>query len=77
MKVTVEMTEQEFLEFIKFQECKKTDQSSLNSLRFGMDNISDAILNAVDYDGDRKEEYKIISSKNLIKAIELAIDWYS
>lgn len=74
MQVSVEMTDEEFAEFLGFRKAKKTDDSAKKSLRCRLDNLSSLILQAVAYDAS-DPSYEVEDSEALVDAVDLAVSW--
>ena len=76
MKVTVEMTDEEFAEYLQFRKTKKIDQSRLNSTSRAMSKLASTVLEAVGYE-EPQDEYEIDDDDKLNEAVALANEWFA
>lgn len=67
MKITVEMNEEEFAEFMKFREAQKVELANLTALRKEFRAFAEAVYYSVDID-----ERKVIEPAALMQAVERA-----
>lgn len=74
MKVTVEMTGEEFAEFLEFRKAKAIDERAKNSLRNLLNGLSSLVLQAVGYDRiEADPNYEVEDSEALANAVDFAV----
>ena len=80
MTVTVEMTDEEFTEFLKFQKTKQAQNeklsSALRSVRADMEKLANTLLRAVDFDSEREEKPSVKNEELFYEAVQIANDWF-
>lgn len=72
MKVSVEMTDEEFAEFLEFRKAKKIDEGDKNYLRNLLNGLSSLVLQAVGYD-EADPNYEVEDSEALANAVDFAV----
>lgn len=72
MQVSVEMTDEEFAEFLEFRKAKAIDERAKNSLRNSLNNLSSLVLQAVGYD-EADPNYEVEDSEALANAVDFAV----
>lgn len=80
MTVTVEMSAEEFTEFLTFRKTKTVQNEKLNSaltsVRAKMNELSEALLEAVNYDFMKPEKLCVKNKEAFNNAVKLANDWF-
>ena len=77
MKVHVEMTAEEFQEFLQWKKEKGIYDSELNTVEGKIEYIYKKVLRALDVDAKKPGEVKIIEQEHATELVDMAHDWFS
>lgn len=75
MKIHVEMTSEEFLEFTQWQKDKAKYDNKIEQVRRKGDAFSNKVLNAIEPDPKKEGKYKIVDQEHAGDLYEMALDW--
>ena len=82
MKITIEMTQEEYDSYRAYQKEKKCLEREVNqnlvNLRIEHEKLVKSIFNSVEecVEGDEPPKYRITSDAHMCEAVTLAEDWY-
>ena len=77
MKINVEMTADEFQEFMQWKKDKKISDDELNPVDGKIEHINNKILWALAPDEKKPGKVKIIDQEHAAELVEMATDWFS
>ena len=77
MKITVEMTADEFQEFMQWKKDKGIYDAELNTVDAKIEHINNKILWALAPDEKRPGKVKIIDQEHAAELVDMANDWFA
>ena len=77
MKIHVEMTADEFQEFMQWKKDKKIYDDELNQVDGKIEHINNKILWALAPDEKKPGKVKIIDQEHAAELVDMATDWFS
>jgi len=76
MKVQVEMTAEEFTEFLRYRQDKGCFDADLQEADRKMEYLNKKILWALEPDEKKPEKIKIISQEHAAELVDMAKEWF-
>ena len=73
--VHVEMTTEEFQEFMAWKKDKACYEKELGKVHRKADTIADKVLNAIEPDSDKEGYCKVADEDHLSELYEMALEW--
>ena len=77
MKINVEMTSDEFQEFLQWQKDKKIFDREVAEVDRKIEHINNKILWALEPDEKKPGKVKIIDQEHAAELVDMATDWFS
>lgn len=77
MKIHVEMTAEEFQEFMQWKKDKGCYDADLVKVEGKIEHINNKILLALGQDEKKPEKVKIIDQEHAAELVDMARDWFS
>ena len=76
MKITVEMTAEEFQEFMRWKKDKRCYDADLTAADGKIEHINNKILWALELDEKKPGKVKIINQEHATELVEMAREWF-
>ena len=76
MKIHVEMTAEEFQEFMQWKKDKGIYDTELNTVEGKIEHIYHKVLWALDADAKKPGKVKIIEQEHAAELVDMAHDWF-
>ena len=77
MKIQVEMTAEEFQEFMSWRKDKEMYERDLQEMDGKFERLFNKVLWALETNSDRPGKAKIINQEHAAELVEMASDWFS
>lgn len=77
MIIHVDMTAEEFQEFMQWKKEKGIYDAEMNTVDSKMEYINNKILLALELNEKKPRKVKIIDQEHAAELVEMAIDWFS
>lgn len=77
MKIQVEMTAEEFQEFMRWKKDEKSYEEDIRAADAKIEYINNKILWALEPDEKKPGKVKIINQEHAAELVDMATDWFS
>lgn len=77
MKIVVEMTSEEFQEFLRYQADKGCFDAELQEIDRKFEHLNKKVLWALETDEKKPGQVKIIDQEHAAELVEMANDWFA